>query len=105
MKKSILQMLLVPLFFITTSLAYADDSHHKDSGSNASSMDMSNIQVHMDKMQSLMTKVSNTKSEKERQALMQEHMKEMNQSMEMMNGMMTEQTEGHMMQGKQIFRC
>lgn len=93
-------LILAPLMFTNTT--FADSKNHQDNGNNMSAMDMSKMKTHMDKMQSIMKQSHNTKDAKKQQELMQAHMKEMMQGMEMMNNTMMQHGEGHVMNGKNM---
>lgn len=94
MKKSLLITVLItlPLF---TPLAWADDTHHSDKDKKPASamtekdkqMQMGKMQENMMRMHEHMHKVMDAKNPQERERLMQQHSKMM-QDTPMMQGMM-----------------
>lgn len=98
-----------------TAMAVADEKHHEGTQAKGAPesggmmqeggmpmMDMKTMEEHMEKMQATLDKAKSAKDPKERQVLLQDHMKEMNAGMGMMNkmsGMMMSQPSGGAMGG------
>jgi len=102
MNKIAITTVLIFLLLMFTGLVLADSKHHQDKDDKTSVMAMSEMKSHMDKMQSLMKQAQNTKSTKKQQELMQAHMKEMMQGMDIMNNMTMQAGVGHEMNGKSM---
>lgn len=82
-----------------TTVALADDAHHPEEKAQAAPaipaakqpgmmMDMTAMQTNMKRMQEQMAQIRSSSDPKERERLMDEHMKTMQQTMSMMDGMM-----------------
>ena len=85
---------------VFSAMAIADDAHHPDEKTQAvpakpaprtapSSTDSTAMQANMKRMHEQMAQIQAAPDPKERQRLMDEHMKTMRESMSKMNGMMS----------------
>lgn len=91
MKKSLFMAVMVTLP-LSTSLAWANDTHHPDKGRKAATamtgkdtkMQMGKMQKHMLSMHAQMHKIMDAENPQERKQLMQEHSKMMQDNMQMM---------------------
>jgi len=113
MKKVIAPMVVGLTLAVST--VYADDSHHpeesgladapatqntgKGMGQGMEMMDMEKMHRRMQEMQEIMAKTNESVKPRERQRLMQEHMKKMHEMMANMRGMMGP---GMMMQSSDV---
>jgi hypothetical protein len=78
---------------VLSTLAFADEAHHADSQpqavpSKAGGMEMGGMRANMKRMQEQMAQMRSASDPKERDRLVNEHMKTMQDSMSMMHGMM-----------------